>query len=718
MADELTEIRALLVQRVHAGPSSSLPLIPQNGGAFSGRDFIVEDIVHRMCNSERPRIAILGQGGIGKTSVAYAVMNSPQVVEHFHTKRFWVPCVQANSPSRLLDIMVKNLNITQNTSDALQDIISELNATPAPRAILFDNFETAWDQEQQSEVQRILRSLDAVSHLSILLTMRSKTPPATDINWHTEQLFPLDAEMARLVYVKIHAKAEADIALDALLLELGYVPLAITLMATLGTASGFMPTDLLETWKHEGTNMLSHSLDPNRSMNRSIGLSVNSPLMKAYPHALSVLTTLAMLPGGADRTLLVQIFPLSTNIAGAVAAITQSALAEDRPATGSIHVHSLIRTYMLTYHPLDDETRGLVHQAFYQILSEHTSKPGDAKFSEDVRALATHESNIYTILLDAARNGGNQVVLDALLSFSWYQCWTRPNKETIDYTVQLARDAQSKRHLAEGLLCRGQIYQQLDCYPDAAIAIKEARQLFLEVDDRRRAAECLLKLGEAYSYQLLLDLYGEAVRLAQKEFQILGDKLGIAESLRYVGMYLWKTRQILAAQQALDNSRQQFEDLRHPLGIAHCRAWSSRVYLELKQYPEACDAALDALPVFRNLGDKDAIVRCLIRLTRALKPMLEGSSGSERMVIHERALKAIKEGLEVGLVQGRPLAIGQLYEELGDICRLQGTQDTAREAYQQALGYYKRISHDQGGTLRCQSNLRTIDVTEVRRNEP
>jgi len=131
--------------RPHEGATLLSRVMPSKPDNFHGRDLVIADIVPLLTAEGSPRIAILGPGGMGKTSVALAIMEHPDVQARFNDRRFWVPCVEATSPSLFLDILAGSLRVTPATDDLLFDITTELRASSDPRVILLDNFETPWD---------------------------------------------------------------------------------------------------------------------------------------------------------------------------------------------------------------------------------------------------------------------------------------------------------------------------------------------------------------------------------------------------------------------------------------------------------------------------------------------------------------------------------------------------------------------------------------------
>jgi hypothetical protein len=349
-------------------PFGGMPMKPRN---FHGHDAVVADVAHLLTNGDQSRVCILGPGGMGKTSVALAVMESKAVGKKFREEnRFWVPCIGATSPSLLLQILYQSLRITRDTGETLADIHSELKASTDPRILLLDNFETPWNPRQgdQRDVEHILRSLSALPHITILVTMRSNFPPSDEIEWEYKYLLPTDEEASRMIYTNIDPSAAAHPALGNLLHALGHMPYAVTLMATLGKKSKSSPEELLTMWRTSGTDL-------QEGINHCISLSVNSKLVVDNPEALELLATLSMLPAGTDRRHLDWWAPTLKNRAGAIATLSDAALIVDRDLGESrgimISVIPVVQSYMQRSDRVSKTVRKNVQEACFKFVLDH-----------------------------------------------------------------------------------------------------------------------------------------------------------------------------------------------------------------------------------------------------------------------------------------------------------------------------------------------------------
>jgi hypothetical protein len=232
-----------------AAVRQEIPLKPE---VFYGRDDFVEDIARLLLQEETSRVCILGPGGMGKTSVSLAVVESPLIEERFPGGNLvWVPCIEATSATLLLEILYIQLQVPGDKQVTLEKIISELDASKQPRLILLDNFETPWNAPggTQKQVGDILRRLAMLSHVAILVTMRGRYPPCDKaIKWQSKDIKATDEAACLRIYHEINPGSENDPDVARLLATLGHMPFAVTLMAKLGVEGQSTAKDLLDAW--------------------------------------------------------------------------------------------------------------------------------------------------------------------------------------------------------------------------------------------------------------------------------------------------------------------------------------------------------------------------------------------------------------------------------------------------------------------------------------
>ena len=280
-------------------PSWQAPLsAPQ---VFFGRDAELAQIVDMITaniGSHPARIAILGLGGYGKTTLARAVLTTKQIEDHFGGARYFVPCDSITSSGALLTELGRTLGVLKGGTDDLWSHI-RLMLTSKDSIICFDNFESLWDQhiEMKHSVEELLSSVTALPHVTVLITMRGAERPA-QTQWTQPFLQPLETlgpDSAKEIWQTI--AGNYDQFSDKLIEAVDCVPLAIDLLSHLSQVT---PTELLwEEWNSKQIKAIQKGQENRLSnLEYSIQLSVNSRRMKANPPAKNLLGVLSMLPDG------------------------------------------------------------------------------------------------------------------------------------------------------------------------------------------------------------------------------------------------------------------------------------------------------------------------------------------------------------------------------------------------------------------------------------
>ncbi|KAG8953557.1 hypothetical protein FRC03_011732, partial [Tulasnella sp. 419] len=141
-------------------PSIVMPANPR----IYGRDKYVSTAVLLVLSGNATRLAILGPGGMGKTSVALKIVYDPKIVAHFAKNIHWTPCEQATSIPLLIELLAKTLHLpTSSSHDRFEEVILALENSTSVHLFLLDNFETPWDiPGKQSEVADILARLASI----------------------------------------------------------------------------------------------------------------------------------------------------------------------------------------------------------------------------------------------------------------------------------------------------------------------------------------------------------------------------------------------------------------------------------------------------------------------------------------------------------------------------------------------------------------------------
>jgi predicted ATPase len=94
-----------------------------------------------MLIQDSAHVAILGAGGMGKTSLARAVLHIPQV-EAKYSHRYFVPCHSSLDCTELAAVIADHIGLQKGSTIAKK--IANYFAHAPPSLLILDNLETPW----------------------------------------------------------------------------------------------------------------------------------------------------------------------------------------------------------------------------------------------------------------------------------------------------------------------------------------------------------------------------------------------------------------------------------------------------------------------------------------------------------------------------------------------------------------------------------------------
>jgi Cdc6-like AAA superfamily ATPase len=142
-------------------------MLPSEPKIFHGREAEVSDIL-QLFDQGMPRIAILGAGGMGKTSLARAIIHHTEITRRYKQHRFFVACDSATTQVELAALIGSHLGIKPG-KDLTHSVIQYLAGTPCSLLIL-DNLETLWESTQShNSIEEFLSLLTGVEHLALVV---------------------------------------------------------------------------------------------------------------------------------------------------------------------------------------------------------------------------------------------------------------------------------------------------------------------------------------------------------------------------------------------------------------------------------------------------------------------------------------------------------------------------------------------------------------------
>ncbi|KAJ7694178.1 hypothetical protein B0H17DRAFT_1058072 [Mycena rosella] len=653
-------------KQVKETPSKAMaagPVLPRMPRHFFGRGQSIDAVATTLIATAPGRIAILGSAGIGKTSVASMVLFDARVVEYFGTHRYFISCDAAGGKDDLLTSIAGPLGLQ---GDKLQKkVLDALGDAEHRKIIVLDNFESPWESSESSkkEVESFLAALCALDNLAVVITMRGSERPA-GVQWSRPflpQLGPLDVPSARKAFLSLSDCLDDDPWIDPLLAAIDFVPLAVALMANLAETES--TETLLLRWREGHSSLLHRTPDGMSSLDISIGISLNSPRMKAVPEAFTLLSLISLLPDGIDNTQLGVIFPSIPKSRRALSALWQTSLAYN-DGHNRTRVLSPIRSHMMLYHQSNTAHRVSV-LTYYMGLAGLSSDLGGPHGQAIVKRLTPEIGNLHSIVNLTLDSTGESPTIQPLLrgaitgainlsKFIRYTHLGNPD------TVRLASVAANKLgdpvlradvlyHLAWIMLSLGTGGQN----SEHERLCKEALALYEQCGNVNGRAECTWLLGQIYKgtkrQKECKALYEQALALAveaQNAYCQAKCLSCLSEITFYAGDPL---KSEVLSQQAL----KLFRELQNLTNIGMTLYWLGR--LAAFRHDRTADVIFDeAAEVLKQAGAFPQVGRILVG---------KGDSAFARCDFYaarEEYIKAIALYEETGFLQAGPAGFAQL----------------------------------------------------------
>ncbi|KAJ7452870.1 hypothetical protein FB451DRAFT_1373979 [Mycena latifolia] len=332
--------------------SGSFSLLPASPKIFHGRDSELNDLINSLL-MDSARVAVLGPGGMGKTTLAMAALHHAAMVDKYNLRHF-VSCESAATVGDLL--LIIGLYLGLETSNQLARAVIRYFEESGPCLLVLDNFETAWEPpESRGEIEEFLSLLADVPTLTLLRCLDHYARGGTA--WQGEMdstisptLEPLDPSASRQIFAEVADGPEIgeESALEELIDLSGSLPLAISLMASVAAFEGY--TSTLSRWKVKNTTLLSDGHDKHSNLEMSIDLLLGSPRISASPDAKNLLSLLSILPDGiTDEDLIISKVPLP-NVAQSKSSLLRTSMAYE-DGGGRLKALSPIREYIKRVYP-------------------------------------------------------------------------------------------------------------------------------------------------------------------------------------------------------------------------------------------------------------------------------------------------------------------------------------------------------------------------------
>ena len=503
-------------------PLGDLPL-PGTWDCF-GRDELIEEIV-RLAGNLEP-IALIGAGGIGKTSIALKVLRHNRIEERFGTHCRFIRCDQSlTSRAHLVARLSKVIGARVENPEDLTPLRPVLSAM----LIVLDSAESILDPKgaNAEEIYSVVDELSRFKTMCLLITSRIKMVPP---RCRRLEIPPLSMEAARDTFYSIYGDERRSRIINNLLRRLDFHALSITLLATTASHNGWDYDRLAKEWDTQRVQVLQ--TDHNKSLAATIELSITSPTFSSLgPEARELLGVVAFFPQGIDENNLDWLLPTISNRKNIFDKFCLLSLTYR--SNGFITIWASIRDYLIPQDPRSSPLLCATKDLYFSRLSVdvHPNKPGfrEAQWIvlEDVNV--EHLLDVFTSLgQDTSDSWG------APCRFMEHLYWHKPRETILRWKIEtLPDDHPSKPNCLFGL---SQLFQRVWDQREEKRLLTHTLELERRRGDDIRVIRALRGLADA---NRLLYLDREGIQQAKEALEI-SERIGdMEQQIQCLGSLAW-----------------------------------------------------------------------------------------------------------------------------------------------------------------------------------
>jgi len=297
-------------------------LTPKRPPIFYGRTHMVSEIIETVLSDRH--VMLIGTGGMGKSSIAKAVLNEELIAASFEARLFITYDGVASSAMTyqlFLDRIAAELKLL---SPDLTSIIERLESITA--LLVIDNAEILLEagDVDNGRIAEVLDTLGSLTNTRVIVTTRNHASISANFLCKRITVLGISMDAACDAFSAVYKIAAINDTIKAIFTALDYHPLSINILANAAMMNEWGPEEIDEAWSEQKTGVLENANDKYRSLRAATEISIVS--FKNKTLVLQILRAIAFLPQGIHRGDFASIFPSIPNVAREVEAVQRSSL--------------------------------------------------------------------------------------------------------------------------------------------------------------------------------------------------------------------------------------------------------------------------------------------------------------------------------------------------------------------------------------------------------
>ena len=354
-------------------------------------------------------IALIGAGGIGKTSIALTVLHDDRIKQRFGGNRRFIRCDQFPATlSRFLSRLSKTTGAGVENPEDLATLLPFLSSNEM--LLVLDNAESILDPQgtDSQEIYNAVEELCRLETMCLCITSRLSTvPPDCD----ALEVPQLSMKSTRDTFYRIYKHRDQLDSVDDILNELDGHPLSITLLATVARQNKWSPEGLVKEWEKRQTSVLR--TEHKSSLATTIELSLGSLTFKQLgPVARDLLGVVAFYPQGINEDNVDWLFPTTPDKTFILDKFCNLSLTYRNH--GFITMLAPLRDYLRPKDPASSPLLCTTKMSYFNRLSSSASTNPDHPGFRDGQWITSEDTNVERLL--------DVLLIDIHSPDIWYAC--------------------------------------------------------------------------------------------------------------------------------------------------------------------------------------------------------------------------------------------------------------------------------------------------------
>ena len=516
-------------------------------------------------------VALVGAGGIGKTSVALTVLHDDRVKRRFGNERRFIRCDKfpASLP-HFLHRLSETIGASVKNPEDLTPLRPFLSKD---MLIVLDNAESILDPQgtNAEEIYAVVEELSRLSNICLCITSRISTVPP-DCKWL--DIPTLSMEAACDTFYRIYQHGGRSDSIENTLKQLDFHPLSITLLATVAHHNKWDTDRLVREWDERRTDMLQ--TDHNKSLAATIELSLSSLMFQELgPNARDLLGVVAFFPQGVDEKNIDWLFPTIAERKNIFDRFCVLSLAYR--SDGFVTMLAPLRDYLSLKDPTSAPLLRSTKDRYFSRLSVEVF-PGKPGF-EEARWITSEDVNIEHLLdVFMTTNATSDGTWNACSDFMKHLHWHKSRLVTLGRKIEALSDDHPSK--PECLIQLSRLFDRAVNHTESIRLLTHASKLSRERGNDHQFARALKHLSHVH---LSTHLYEEGIRQAEEAsaiFEWLGDTVEQTLCLTELTWLLCENNQLDAAEKAISRAIDLLPEKGEQFLVYRCQYSLGNLYWE------------------------------------------------------------------------------------------------------------------------------------------